>query len=257
MALAGVYLGYAVLQLGIIESSLLGIIAGAALLVSAYVLYRRRSPGASTNPLAAAVSRNASDAEVALERARELLVEAAEPLGLDDVPTADALDNVEAELEAASSALSAWNESNRRVDEARLALEAQERRVEQSDGQARSAVESETGVRDEWRRWLGQHGLDEGLTPEGVVELTGRIETTRAVLESLRRMRQRVSAIEVDIDEYRQLVQPLAERYGIPFEDAGHQRVMAVADTLIENLDSVRQLVVQRDDVLARLRQNE
>ena len=257
LALAGVYLGYVVLQLGIIESSLLGIVAGAALLVSAYVLYRRRSPGTSTNPLAAAVSRNASDAEVALKRARELLVEAAEPLGLDDVPTADALDNVEAELEAASSALSAWNESNRRVDEARLALEAQERRVEQSDGQARSAVESETGVRDEWRRWLGQHGLDEGLTPEGVVELTGRIETTRAVLESLRRMRQRVSAIEVDIDEYRQLVQPLAERYGIPLDDAGHQRVMAVADTLIESFDSVRQLVVQRDDVLARLRQNE
>ena len=251
LVLAGVYLGQ--------ESLLIGVVAGAVLLIAAvYLLMRGRSaPEMSENPMAGAVGRGVSDAERALESARELLVEAAEPLGLADVPTADALDNVEAELEAASRALSVWAESNRRVEEARIALGAQERRVEQSDGQARSAVESETGARDEWRRWLGQHGLDEGLTPEGVVELTGRIETTRAVLESLRRMRQRVSAIEVDIDEYGQLVQPLAERYGVPLDDAGHQRVMAVADTLIESFDSVRQLVVQRDDVLARLRQNE
>ena len=258
LALTGVYLGYAVLQIGTVGSLLIGTVSGALVLILAYVLHRgRRSAGTFANPLGDAVAQNARDAEASLERARELLAEAAQPLGLADVPTADALDNVEAELEAASRALSVWTESNRRVEEARLALGAQERRVEQSDGQTRSAVESETGARDEWRRWLGQHGLDEGLTTEGVVEFTGRIETTRAVLESLRRMRQRVSAIGVDIDEYRQLVQPLAERYGIPLDDAGHQRVMAVADTLIESFDSVRQLVVQRDDVLARLRQQE
>ena len=222
------------------------------------MIYRgRRSGGKAANPLAAAVARNASDAEAALESARELLVEAVQSLGLDDAPTSDALDNIESELEAASTSLGEWSELNGRVEEARLALEAQERRVEQMEGQARSAEEAETGVRDEWRRWLGQHDLDEGLTPEGVVEFTGRIETARAVLESVRRMRQRVSAIEVDIDEYGQLVQPLAERYAISLDDAGHQRVMAVADTLIESFDSVRQLVGQRDDVLARLHQQE
>ena len=251
LVLAGVYLGQ--------EALLIGVVAGVVLLlVAVYLFVRgRSSPEMTENPMAGAVARGVSDAEAALVSAGDLLVEAAQPLGLDDVPTSDSLDNVEAEVEAASRSLSAWNELNRRLEEARLANEAQERRVEQAEEQARSAAEAETGARDQWRRWLGQHGLDESLTPEGVVEFTGRIETTRAVLESVRRMRQRVSAIEVDIDEYGQLVQPLAERYGVSLGDDDHQRVMAVADLLIEGLDSVRQLVVQRDDVLVRLRQRE
>ena len=249
--LAGVYLGQ--------ESLLLGAVAGMVLLgVAVYLLVRRREGSVTAeSPLLGAVARGSSEAEIALGRARGLLVEAAQPLGLDDLPTADVLDNVESEIEAASSGLSAWKESSRWVEEARLAFEAHLRRVEQADGQARSAVESETAARDEWCRWLERHGLDLRLTPEGVVEFTGRIETIRAVLESVGRMRQRMSAIEVDIHEYGQLVQPLAQKYGIPLDDAGHQRVMAVADTLIESFDAVRELVVQRDNVLARLQQQE
>ena len=52
----------------------------------------------------------------------------------------------------------------------------------------------ETAARNEWRRWLERQGLADGLAPEGVAEFTGRIETTRAVLESVRRMRQRLIA---------------------------------------------------------------
>ena len=251
LVLAGVYLGQ--------ESLLLGAVAGMVLLgVAVYLLVRRREGSVTAeSPLLGAVAWGSSEAEIALGRARGLLVEAAQPLGLDDLPTADVLDNVESEIEAASSGLSAWKESSRWVEEARLAFEAHLRRVEQADGQARSAVESETAARDEWCRWLERHGLDLRLTPEGVVEFTGRIETIRAVLESVRRMRQRMSAIEVDIHEYGQLVQPLAQKYSIPLDDAGHQRVMAVADTLIESFDAVRELVVQRDNVLARLQQQE
>ena len=249
--LAGVYLGQ--------ESLLIGVVAGAFLLIaSAYLL--ARSLGVfvkAENPLAGAVARGVSDAETTLERARGLLLGAAQPLGVDTVPTDDVLDNVEAELETASSILSTWNESNRRLEEASVALEEQERRVAQAGEQATHAVESETAAGDEWRQWLDRHGLDEGLTPEGMVGFTGRIGTAREALESVRGMRRRVSAIGVDICEYGQLVQPLAGRYGIPLGDASDQRVMAVADTLIESFDAVRELVVQRDDVLARLRQQE
>ena len=249
--LAGVYLGQ--------ESLLIGIVAGAFLLIAAAYLLAR-SLGVfvkAENPLAGAVAHGVSDADTTLERARDLLLGAAQPLGVDTVPTDDVLDNVEAELETASSILSTWNESNRRLEEARVALEEQERRVAQADEQATHAVESETAAGDEWRQWLDRHGLDEGLTPEGMVGFTGRIGTAREALESVRGMRRRVSAIGVDICEYGQLVQPLAGRYGIPLGDASDQRVMAVADTLIESFDAVRELVVQRDDVLARLRQQE
>ena len=243
LVLAGVYLGQ--------ESLLIGAISGAVLLgVAVYLMVRNHStPMTADSSLAGAIAQGVSDAETALEGARDLLLEAAQPLGLDDVPTADVLDNVEAELEAASSALSAWNESNRRVEEARLALEAQERRVEQADGQARSAVELETAARSEWRRWLKGHGLDEGLIPEGVVEFTGRIETSRAVLDSVRRMRQRVSAIEVDIDQFRDRVAPLARNHGVMLDTADPLQLATAADTLIGRLEEVRVQVSERDQV--------
>ena len=251
LILAGALLGQ--------ESLLIGVIAGVVLLgVAAYQLARGRgAPSTGSNPLAGAVAERVENSEDAVERATELLEEAAQPLGLEGPHTADALDNVEAGLETASSVLSTWDEASRRVEEAGLALDAQERRVEEADAQARYAVDTEASYREEWRQWLGQRQLDEGLTPETLVEFIGRIETLRAVLQNVRQMRQRVSAIEVDIDEYHQLVQPLSDSYRIPLGDASDQRVMAVADTLIESFDSVRQLVVQRDDVVARARQQE
>ena len=241
------------------ESLLIGVVAGVVLLgVAAYQLMRGRDArGTDSNPLVGPVAERVRDSEASVARATELLEEAVQQLGMEGAPTADALDNAEAELDAASGALTTWDEARHRVEEARLALEAQERRVEEARAQEQAAVEAEASSWEEWQQWLGQRRLDEGLTPETLVEFTGRIETARVVLQSVRQMRQRVSAIGVDIDEYHQLVQPLADRYGIPLDDASHQRVMAVADTLIESLDSVRQLVTQRDDARARLGQQE
>ena len=231
------------------DSLLLGAVAGVVLLGAAAYLFAR-SRGASApaeSPLAAAVARRVSEAEVDLRKAGDTLVEAAQPLDLAGLPTADVLDNVEAQLEAASGALAAWDESNGRVEEAKLALEAQERRAERAEQLLTSTVESQTAARDEWRQWLRRRGLDGSLAPEGVVELTGHIETTRAVLESVRGMRRRVSAIEVDIDDFRQLVEPLAERHGIPVVDASHQHVRAAADTLIDRLEETRTQVSARE----------
>ena len=241
LALAGALLGN--------ESLLIGLFAGLALLgTAAYLLVRSRR-GASTadNPLAGAVARGVADAETAMGRTRDLLLEAARPLDLDDLPTADVLDNVEARLDGAARALSAWSEANRRVEEAKLALERQERRAEQAGKRNTSAVESEVAARDEWRQWLERRKLDRGLAPEGVVELAGDIGTNRAVLDSVRGMRRRVSAIEVDIDQYVELVRPLAERHGIALGDADHQQVIAAADTLIDTLEEARTQVSQRE----------
>ena len=251
LGLAGAYMGQ--------ESLLLGIVAGVVLLgFSVYLRFRVSGPaGTAASPLVGAVAQNVSDAEAAVKRAVNLLTEAAQPLSLENAPTADVLDNAEAYLEAASSALSAFRLVEGQVEEAKLALKTQERRVEEAEGQVKSAGESETRTSGQWRQWLRQQGLVETLTPETVVGFIGRIETTRAFLQNVRHMRQRVAAIEVDIAEYHKLVRHLAEKYGIPFNEDNDQRVMAVADILIESLDSVRQLVTQRDSVLDRLTQHE
>ena len=120
-----------------------------------------------------------------------------------------------------------------------------------------SAINAENESRREWQQWLAQHGLPEGFTPDTVVDFTGRIEITHEKIGEMHRMQKRVSAIEVDIEEYMKMVRTLATKYRIPFEDADYQRTMSVADTLIENFDSVRQLVGQHDDVKRRLSKQE
>ena len=236
-------------------SLILGVIAGAVLLGFAgfQLFHRRGTPDSTANPLTEAIANNVKEAETAVDSAKLSLAEVAEQIGLDGVPTADSLDNTEAGLEAASKALSAWDEASSQLEETNHALGVQAKHVAAAEVQAKSAVESAYSSRQAWRQWLKQHGLDEGLNPDTVVELTGRLDTTRAVLQDIRRMRQRVAAIKVDIDEYRRLVKPLADRYGISLNEANPQRIMSVADTLVESLDSVRRLVNERDNLLARL----
>ena len=247
LILFGIYLGQ--------EALILGVLGGLAMLVAAaYLLFRRRvAPETAENPLADAIAQNVRDAELATEKARRLLVGASQPLDLDDEPAAETLDNAEAELDSASSALSAWNNANLRVKDATSALEVQQKRVEEATGQVNSAINAENESQREWQQWLAQHGLPEGFTPDTVVDFTGRVEITHEKIGEMHRMQKRVSAIEVDIEEYTKMVRTLATKYRIPFEDADYQRIMSVADTLIENFDSVRQLVGQHDDVKRRL----
>ena len=249
--LAGLYLGQ--------ESLPLGIVVGVVLWgVAAYLLLDgRRRATASESGMAGAVAHTVSDAERATARTSDILLEAVRPLELDDLPTTDVLDNVEAQLDGAARAASAWSEANRRAEEAKLALERQERRAEQADERNTSAAESEAAARDEWREWLERRELDGALVPEGVVDLTGRIATNREMLTALRGMRQRVSAIEVDIDEYGELVRPLAESHDVALGDAAHQQVMAAADTLIDRLEEVRTQVSEREQVRQQTEQQQ
>ncbi len=252
LVVAGVYLGEGAL--------LLGLIGGLALLGAGgyYLLARARAaPTPSASPLSAALARQSADAEASAESARLLLVEAAQPLGIGDGPTAATLDSTEAHLESAANDLSAWNEANERAEEAERLVKSQEQRLEAATRQMQDADASDEDARREWQDWLRERGLADGLTPDTMVEFLGRIESTRVKLEQVVQMRHRVSAIQVDIDEYLALVQPVADKYGVALDGSDQQRIKAVADTLIENFDNVRALVVQRDDVARRLKRQE
>ena len=249
--LFGVHLGQ--------EALILGVLGGLTMLaVAVYLLFRRRTTLETTeNPLADAIAQNVRDAELATEEARRLLVEASQPLDLDDEPTAKTLDNVEAELDSASSALSGWNQANLKVKDAVSALEAQQKRIDEAARQVNSAISAENESEQQWQQWLAQLGLPESFSPDTVVDFTGRVDITREKIGEMGRMQDRVSAIEADIKEYMKMVRTLAIKYRIPIEDASHQRIMSAADTLIENFDSVRQLVGQYDDVKRRLSRQE
>ena len=257
LALAGIIL----IAVGIYQRDvalLLGLIGGSILVGAAvYLVVRGRAARSPATPLSEALAGQSAEAEASSESARMLLVEAARPLGLDDVPTAAGLDSAESRLESAGNDLSAWNEANHRAGEAERLMKSQEQRVEAATQQAQASEDSYGESRRAWRVWLRQRGLSENLTPDTMVEFMGHVESTRVKLEQVVQMRRRVAAIEVDIREYLDLVRPMAEKYGVDLGDYDHRRIVAVSDALVNGFESVQNLVIQRDSASRSLKRHE
>ena len=228
---------------GIFSAALvLGIIGGLALLGAAawLLFYNRAAPVAAPNPLTESLARQSADANLSAQSAYQSLIEAALPLSIDGDPTAAALDDAEERLDAAQAELSAWNDANGQIQETQRRLESQQREVESSAQQLETAVNSVAVAQQEWQSWLEGQGLPAGFTPDTVVEFMGQVETGRARLEQMNDNRRRVSAIEYDIQEFREQVEPLAARHGLPLDSGDHRQLARVADELIRRLEETQ-----------------
>ena len=116
--------------------------------------------------------------------------------------------------------------------------------------QAAEAASQE--ARKEWRRWLEERGLDQTLTPDAMTTFIARVETARSSLSEARRMRDRVAAIEYDIQEFREQVEPLAARHGLPLDPGDQRQLARVADELILRLDEAQTAVSRREQARAQ-----
>ena len=241
------------------EALIMGLASGLALLAAAvYFLSRgRTAPGTGSTGLTAELARQEVAARTSMESARSLLLESVSPLGIDGLPTPTLLGEAETRLESAASALSAWSQANDRVAEAERFKGYQEQRLEEASQRAGEAVAAETGAVQGWRDWLEQRQLPINFNPDTMIDFMGRLETARARLEQVRQMRHRVSAIEVDIHEYLELVQPVAQKHGVALDAGDHQGIASVSDTLIQQFDAARGLAARRDDAARRLKLQE
>ena len=241
------------------EALIMGLASGLALLAAAvYFLSRGRTgPGTGSTGLTAELARQEAAARTSMESARSLLLESVSPLGIDGLPTPTLLGEAETRLESAASALSAWSQANDRVAEAERFKGYQEQRLEEASQRAGEAVAAETSAVQGWRDWLEQRQLPINFNPDTMIDFMGRLETARARLEQVRQMRHRVSAIEVDIHEYLELVQPVAQKHGVALDAGDHQGIASVSDTLIQQFDAARGLAARRDDAARRLKLQE
>jgi uncharacterized protein YhaN len=241
------------------EALVMGLASGLVLLAAAvYLLSRgRTASGTGSTGLTAELARQEVAARTSMESARSLLLESVSPLGIDGLPTPTLLGEAETRLESAASALSAWGQANDRVAEAERFKGYQEQRLEEASQRAGEAVAAETGAVQGWRDWLEQRQLPINFNPDTMIDFMGRLETARARLEQVRQMRHRVSAIEVDIHEYLELVQPVAQKHGAALDAGDHQGIASVSDTLIQQFDAARGLAARRDDAARRLKLQE
>ena len=228
---------------------ILGIVGGLVLLTAAIVLWfvGRPTSTPAPSPVAAALERQTAEAGIATETARQSLLDSAAALGLDRQPDAASLDSAEARLNAARNAVDAWNSANTRVEDASRREKLQGQRVEVAVREHEAAEAEAQEAQQEWRQWLQGRGLDETLTTDTMTTFLARVDTTHSALSEARRMRDRVAAIEYDIHEFREQVERLASRHGLPLDTDDQRQLARVADELIQRLDEVQTAVSQRE----------
>ena len=254
VGLAAILLGIAVIA-EIIQITLIGspftwgmIAVFIAMLGLAVLLYHNRTTPSVTSPtMSSALGQQVSDANAAAEGSRQSLLDSAAALGLDGQPDATALDSAEARLNAARNAVDAWNSANTRVEDASRREKLQGQRVEVAVREHEAAETEAQEAQQEWRQWLQERGLDETLTTDTMTTFLARVDTTHSSLSEARRMRDRVAAIEYDIHEFREQVEQLASRHGLPLDSDDQRQLARVADELIQRLDEVQTAVSQRE----------
>ena len=241
LVLAGAVLGVAGILFGG-GALIVGVLCGMVLLGAAVMLWfmGRPTPSAAPSPIADTLSQQVADAERDMETARQSLLDSAAALGLDGQPDGAALDSAAARLDAARNALDGWNAARARLGDASRREKVQEQRVESAAREQDASDAASQEAQREWRQWLGERGLDETLTLDAMTTFIARVETARSSLSEARRMRDRVAAIEYDIKEFREQVEPLAARHGLPLAPNDHRQLARVADELIQRLEETQ-----------------
>ena len=141
----------------------------------------------------------------------------------------------------------------REIDSSTALVERRKRRVEEireDVEEARRAVEEAGG---EWRQWLADRNLRPTFSPETVTDLRGRVELARTHLGNVRTWQERIRAIGKDISGYTEDVVPLAQQFGIPFDESDARTIAAAADRLIELDAAVAERVRERAEAQASL----
>ena len=238
---------------------ILGIVCGLIFMIAATLLWfmrRPTPPSVDPSPMASALVRQAADAETAAESVRQSLMASASALGLRGQPDAAVLDSAEERVNLARNALEARNAGNARVADAVRRERMQQQRLEQTIKEHQAADVSAQEMGKEWGQWLSLRGLDESLTPDAMTTFLARVETARGALAEIHRMRDRVAAIEHDIQEFKGLVDPLATRHGLPLDPDDRRQLAIVADELIRRLDESQTAFSDRERAREQVEEN-
>ena len=175
-----------------------------------------------------------------METARQLLLDSAAALSLDGQPDAAVLD---------SGGSASW----RRPQRAGRLGRRQRAGGRRSTAREVAGTAGESGNTGARSRGCGGAGSPAGLAAVARRAELGRDPDARhydhlhrprgsgaGSLSEARRMRDRVAAIEYDIQEFRQQVEPLAARNGLPLDSDDRQQLALIADEIIRRLEETQ-----------------
>jgi len=236
------------------------LVAAVSVLVPAALLWavlwlwnhRRRVP---TQGWVSRLTQEVQLAEQAQATVRAELESAAVSLRMQSLPTADALDALEDEIDQQAAVWRVRQDRQERLEELKQTLRQRQDRTAACLTELDAAEKARHVAETDWRAWLQSRGVSGDWAPVTINELTARVDEVRARLGQVQQLRGRVQAIQDDIDEYIAEIHPLAARFGMPANATDLDRVKATADFLIEGLERARMLNDRRTELQRRIKE--
>ncbi len=227
---------------------LFGVAAGLMMLGIAAYLWRKGSSNVSTDsPLVSVtLQRQVENAERETEEALDSLMDAGRMLGLEEQPDSDLLDKESKQLETDLVALDRWTAASNRIHEADRKQQMQLLRLESNKEELAEADGVAETMHEEWRAWLADQGLKNALTPDGMTTLLVQVEAVRGKSTQVQRMVKRIEDIERDIQEFSNLVQPLALRHGLTTDGQDANESGFLADEILRRFEQAQTAFHQR-----------
>ena len=213
-----------------------GITAGIVLIGIAACLFFLGRPfrgEQAESPIAASLRKSRSKAKAKLERLQSTLEQEAAPLGLETIDETSLI-AAEGSLDDQQERIRQWDRLSEAFGSAKNLTEQRKSRVERSREAVEEAKRALESVEAEWRQWLADRGLRETFLPETAGELRGKVESGLNQLRDLKSQRQRIDAIQKDIDDYVAIAAPLASNFGVALNRNDLRSVAAAAENLVD-----------------------
>ena len=250
LAVAGTMAGGTVLAMGMVTSLFL-------IGLAVYLHVRNRSDsGMAESPIAGPIRRSLEAARRRLVTIRSELDETAAEMGLRGI-NESVLTGAEETLDAESSRLVQWERLREVLDRGKGSLQRRAARKDEKAENVERALRRVDAAKQAWEAWLGERSLRTTFNPEAMGELRGQVELGRNQFSEVRNWRQRITAIQEDIDSYTAMVASLASSFEVEFDPGDGQAVAAAADTLIDLHGRVAQRVRDRSNAADDLRMAE
>ncbi len=237
----------------------LGVIAGIALSVAAIFLLMsgRLRPAANVeSPVAGAIRDSIRRTQDMIQDLQSKLLQKAEPLGLDQIDEESLLAS-QTSIDQEESMLREQNHRIEALENAKGLSKRRQSRVEDSTLAVVNARRKYDKTQQEWQDWLRSRGLLDTFTPDAAEVLQSQFKLGRDRLEVVRDWQKRIETIKKFIDEYVEVLEPLATTFGVSFYRNDGRSVVSAADRLIGLLDDTREKIRQRTEAESELKDAE
>ena len=258
VATVSIVIGIVLLLVGVVlgdTALFIGVAGGIVICCVAIYLFMSGKPGLSVgleSPLAGPIRESLRRADVDIQSLQSKITREAAPLALEMIDESSLL-AAEEWIDEEEGRHREWTHLSEALDRAKELTKRRQIRVEESVSVLDATSRQLESAQREWQHWLQARGLLDIFTPETAEVLQRQVELGRSQLKDVRSWRQRIKAIEKDIDEYVEAVEPLAMVFGVTFDRNDWRMVAAAADKLVELLEEVQASIRNRTDAETEL----